>query len=112
MAVTEEANTVTSYAIYVLGALLTLPFFLAINFAVHRNRDASGASHADSVEFHGQREAESKTFRDALVIMALSMIGLSLWPSAVPAVWMGAALALVAADFWVRYYLQMRAVRG
>ncbi|MDY6084155.1 MAG: hypothetical protein SPI25_02735 [Dialister sp.] len=45
--------------VYGVGALLTLPFFLAINITAQRKRVKSGAASSDSVEYSAAKNARS-----------------------------------------------------
>ncbi|MDO5533864.1 MAG: hypothetical protein Q4F65_04340 [Propionibacteriaceae bacterium] len=103
---------VNEYLLMGAVAFSTIPVGLAINTWARRQRTVRREDSPDSVEHRAAHQARSQTFGDALVLGALLLLGLSLAPGPVPALWaLGFMLALVAA-FWLRYLVTLRSMRG
>ncbi|MGL5405995.1 MAG: hypothetical protein ACRDAX_04275 [Propionibacteriaceae bacterium] len=110
--VAERVGGNGEWLLYGIGSILTLPILLALSIAVNRKRAAKGELSADSVEHKAAHMARSGSFGDALVIVCLLLIPLSLRPGKLPVLWGVLCLALIVISFWIRYVIALKKLRG
>ncbi|WP_151526842.1 hypothetical protein [Serinicoccus kebangsaanensis] len=92
--------------------LVVVPVGLATNISARRRRAARRADAPDSVESRATHAARSDAFEGSLILVALTILALTVVPGALPMVWAVLCLLGMVALFWVRYTIHLERLGG